>query len=152
PARYWRGCGDPCEQQGESYMRPGRVCGSVLSIALIGGWFATAAAQTQPPPPAVPKRPPAAAKEVQKAAPAVPAPAHAAQAPAAQAPATPSAPLPAAPDNGPSSTTAVYGDWVVRCGQQAGTRICEVAQTIYVQGQQTPIALIAIGREKQGDP
>src|SRR5262245_36692478 len=49
-------------------------------------------------------------------------------------------------------TTATYGDWVVRCSQPAGTHICEVVQTVYLQGQQTPFALIAIGREKQTEP
>jgi invasion protein IalB len=47
----------------------------------------------------------------------------------------------------PTFTTATYGDWVVRCQQQAGARTCEVAQTLYQQGQQNPIALIAITRE-----
>jgi invasion protein IalB len=58
----------------------------------------------------------------------------------------------AAGEDGPSATTAVYGDWVVRCNQQAQARVCEVAQTIFLQGQQNPIALIAIGREKDNDP
>jgi invasion protein IalB len=47
----------------------------------------------------------------------------------------------------PSFTTATYGDWVVRCRQQAETRSCEAAQTLYPQGQQNPIALVAITRE-----
>jgi invasion protein IalB len=47
----------------------------------------------------------------------------------------------------PSFTTATYGDWVFRCQQQAETRSCEVAQTLYQRGQQSPIALIAITRE-----
>ncbi|HEY7297095.1 MAG TPA: invasion associated locus B family protein [Xanthobacteraceae bacterium] len=58
----------------------------------------------------------------------------------------------AAAEAGPSATSAVYGDWVVRCSQQAKARVCEVAQSIYLQGQQNPIALIAIGREKDNDP
>jgi invasion protein IalB len=59
---------------------------------------------------------------------------------------------PGASESGPSATTAVYGDWVVRCSQQVQGRICEVAQPIYIQGQQNPIALIAIGREKANEP
>jgi invasion protein IalB len=55
-------------------------------------------------------------------------------------------------ENGPSATTAVYGDWLLRCNQQADVKMCEVAQTVYVQGQQNPVALVAIGREKQGQP
>jgi len=47
----------------------------------------------------------------------------------------------------PTFTTATYGDWVLRCQQQAQSRTCEVTQTLYQQGQQNPIALIAITRE-----
>jgi invasion protein IalB len=107
-------------------MYPNRVFGWLVVAALIAAPLTTAPAQT-PPPPA--KRPPATAAP--KDAPPKEAP-RAAQ--------------------GPSATTAVYGDWVVRCSQQAGTRTCEAAQTIFAQGQQDPIALIAIGREKQGAP
>ncbi len=62
------------------------------------------------------------------------------------------APPPAKADDGPSATTATYGDWVVRCTQQGPARNCEATQTIYVQGQQQPIALIALGREKPEEP
>jgi invasion protein IalB len=55
-------------------------------------------------------------------------------------------------ESAPSATTATYGDWVVRCAEQVGTRTCEAAQTIYAQGQQNPIALIAIGRDKEKSP
>ena len=56
----------------------------------------------------------------------------------------------------PQSTTATFGDWVLRCsradvGGQA-QRICEVAQTIVLQGQQAPVAELAIGRIKKTDP
>ncbi len=54
--------------------------------------------------------------------------------------------------NVPSMTTATYGDWVLRCSQPTGIHACEVAQTVYLQGQQTPFALIAIGREKPTEP
>jgi invasion protein IalB len=50
----------------------------------------------------------------------------------------------------PQETSATFGDWVVRCDriQQTGatTRICEVAESLVVRGQQAPIAQIAIGR------
>lgn len=50
----------------------------------------------------------------------------------------------------PGSTTASYGDWVLRC-QRIGegdkvARLCEVAQVIQVANQSAPIAQIAIGR------
>lgn len=60
----------------------------------------------------------------------------------------------------PASTTATYGSWVLRCVQlpqqgannpatakagRANTATCEVVQTIQVQGQQQPVAQIAIG-------
>ncbi|TFZ55611.1 invasion protein [Methylorubrum sp. Q1] len=55
---------------------------------------------------------------------------------------------PAVPSE-PGSTTATYGDWVLRCqrlgGETAG-RVCEVSQTIQAQGQTAPVAQIALGR------
>jgi invasion protein IalB len=121
-------------------MDPNRVLGWLVATVLIAAPLTTAPAQTPPPPAA--KRPPttAAPKEAPRTAP---------------SPATtpsPNAPAAGGIEEGPSATTAVYGDWVVRCSQQAGTRTCEAAQTIFAQGQQDPIALIAIGREKQGAP
>jgi invasion protein IalB len=63
---------------------------------------------------------------------------------------------PAAVSDEPTSTTASYGDWVVRCqraveGDKA-VKICEAAQSVQVQGQNGPIAEIAIGRLAGGDP
>lgn len=55
----------------------------------------------------------------------------------------------------PSLTTVVYGDWVLRCIKTAASTAasrCEVAQFIMVQGQQSPVAQIAVGRaETAGD-
>jgi len=71
----------------------------------------------------------------------------AAQPPPAAAPATP-----AAVSADPAQTTATYGDWVLRCvrpGNGAtGPRVCEVVQTMVVQGQTQPVAQIAIGNDK----
>jgi invasion protein IalB len=130
-------------------MYSNRVFGWLVATALIAAPLTTAPAQTPPAPPAPPaKRPPATA------APKDAAPKEAPR--AAPSPATTPAPnTPAAAGGvgeGPSATTAVYGDWVVRCSQQGGARTCEAAQTIFAQGQQNPIAVIAIGREKQGAP
>jgi invasion protein IalB len=72
----------------------------------------------------------------------------------AQAPASP--PLPVtkmaatAPlDGRPLQTTATYGDWVLRCAHTGevttGPQTCEVVQTLVLQGQQQPIAQVAIG-------
>ena len=66
------------------------------------------------------------------------------------APAPASKPAAAAPvSNEPTTTTASYGDWVLRCQkiEQAGLppRVCEVAQSVQLQGQTAPIAQIAIG-------
>lgn len=70
---------------------------------------------------------------------------------AAQAPA-PAPAVAAVPDR----TTASFADWTLRCerpGQIANApRVCEVAQSINVQGQQQPIAQIAIGRIQRTDP
>jgi invasion protein IalB len=50
----------------------------------------------------------------------------------------------------PGATTATFGDWVLNCRRlpegSKPARVCEVAQSIQVQGQQGPFARIAIGR------
>jgi invasion protein IalB len=56
----------------------------------------------------------------------------------------------------PSSTSASYGDWIMRC-QRLGDgadadRVCEAAQLIHAQDQQNPVAEVAIGRLKKTDP
>lgn len=64
-------------------------------------------------------------------------------------------PAPTPPAGGvsqPDNTTATYGDWLHRCQQGVGTRICEIVQTLQVQGQQGPVALIAIGRPVRTEP
>jgi invasion protein IalB len=53
---------------------------------------------------------------------------------------------------GPDMTTETYGDWILRCSKANDARRCEVSQTLVMQGQSAPIALIAFGREKKGDP
>jgi invasion protein IalB len=73
----------------------------------------------------------------------------------AQAPAP--APKPAAPVGAePQTTTATYGDWVLRCQRVGDTanKICELSLTIQGgQGQQqTPVAEIALGRAGKTDP
>lgn len=72
----------------------------------------------------------------------------------AQAKKAPAAPAgKAAPTNkGPDLTTETYGDWVLRCRKAAVAKSCEVSQTLVFQGQQRPIAIVAFGREKKGDP
>lgn len=56
----------------------------------------------------------------------------------------------------PSLTTASFGDWTLRCQRVTETtgtaRICEVAQILQAQGQQAPIAQVAIGRIANGQP
>lgn len=82
-------------------------------------------------------------------------PGSAAPAPAATAPAAAS-PAVAPVSTEPTTTTASFGDWVLRCQRlgegEAGPRICEVVQVTQVQGQKTPIAQIAIGRAAAGEP
>ncbi len=56
----------------------------------------------------------------------------------------------------PGTTSASYGDWVMRC-QRGGTaekpvRVCEAAQSMQVQGQAQPIAQLAVGRIGAGQP
>ncbi|KRD96354.1 invasion protein [Bosea sp. Root381] len=55
----------------------------------------------------------------------------------------------------PSVTTASFGDWTLRCQRldsAKAPRVCEVALVLQAQGQQTPIAQIAIGRMAAADP
>ncbi len=75
----------------------------------------------------------------------------------AQAPAPRPQPAPpAAPPSGsvsqPDTTTATYGDWVHRCQQGVGARICEIVQSVEQQGQRGPVALIALGRPVKAEP
>ena len=75
--------------------------------------------------------------------------------PADQKPASPpAAAAPAATE--PQTTTATYGDWVLRCvhtGDSASTtKICEVAETIRGGQNQAPMAEIALGRFNKVDP
>ena len=60
------------------------------------------------------------------------------------------APKPAPVSDEPAMTTATYADWTLRCQRvgegDAAQKVCEVAQTIQIQGQQAPIAQFAIGR------
>jgi invasion protein IalB len=63
------------------------------------------------------------------------------------APAKP--PAPATAD--PAQTTATYDDWVLRCvrtGDGKGPRACELVQTMVLQGQQQPVAQVALGYDK----
>mgnify|MGYP000843974520 CR=1 FL=1 len=68
---------------------------------------------------------------------------HAQQPKGAKVPAGSSVP------SSPERTAASFGDWILRCeapGTAQGRRICEVAQVMSAQGQNSPIAQVAIGR------
>lgn len=56
----------------------------------------------------------------------------------------------------PEVTTASFGDWIERCtvlrSGADSLRLCEVSQTIQVEGQSSPIAQVAVGRLKKSDP
>jgi invasion protein IalB len=84
-------------------------------------------------------------------APAPPKPASSAPAPASSAP----APAPAPVSSEPQSTTATFGDWVLRCNRTTVAnqpqRVCEVAQTLEAKGQGV-VAQIALGRLSGKDP
>ncbi|WP_332696434.1 invasion associated locus B family protein [Bosea sp. (in: a-proteobacteria)] len=74
--------------------------------------------------------------------------------PPAAASAPPAVPAPVSSE--PGATTASFGDWTLRCQRLhvdgKAARVCEVGQTIQVQGQAAPIAQVAIGRLKPADP
>jgi invasion protein IalB len=62
-----------------------------------------------------------------------------------QAPKEAPAPVGAAPER----TTASFGDWVLRCemGGTPARRLCEVAELITLQGQTSPTAQLALGKQ-----
>jgi invasion protein IalB len=78
-------------------------------------------------------------------------PKPAARPPSAEAPAPQTAPVGAEPQ----STTATFGDWVLRCVQgtapNQSQRLCEVAQTLEVKGEGV-VAEIALGRLGPKEP
>lgn len=59
-------------------------------------------------------------------------------------------PAPPAVSSDPQATSATYGDWVHVCHRQAasGERLCEISQSIQVQGQPAPIAQLAVSMPK----
>ncbi|UZF93431.1 invasion associated locus B family protein [Bosea sp. NBC_00550] len=77
-------------------------------------------------------------------------------------PAKPAAAPPAAPpsipavSSEPTVTTASFGDWTLRCQRivdaARAARVCEVAQVLQAQGQQAPLAQVALGRLANGEP
>lgn len=46
----------------------------------------------------------------------------------------------------PEITTASFGDWVLRCQKSGADKVCEVTQAITVEGQNGPVAQLAVGR------
>jgi invasion protein IalB len=58
--------------------------------------------------------------------------------------------------NEPESTTANFGDWTLRCSfvENAGQRVrlCEVIQSLTLQGQTSPFLQIALGRVSPKEP
>ena len=72
----------------------------------------------------------------------------------ATAPQPATSPPTAAPvSQDPDRTTAAFGDWLLRCERLAsGQRECDVIQTLALQGQAQPIALIAVSRPTRGQP
>lgn len=62
-------------------------------------------------------------------------------------------PAPAATPSDPDRTTATFGDWLLRCERSTeGQRLCEVSQTLVLQGQSQPIAAIAFSRPARNQP
>ncbi len=56
----------------------------------------------------------------------------------------------------PGTTSATYGDWVLRCVRSGPAdkkvKVCEVSQTLQLKGQTAPIAQIAFGKVTPTDP
>lgn len=53
----------------------------------------------------------------------------------------------------PDQTTANYSDWALRCVRngEGHARLCEVMQALGIQGQQQPVARVAIGSPEKPD-
>jgi len=79
-----------------------------------------------------------------------------AQTPSTPAPVTKVATAPTPIVGTPVQTTATYGDWVLRCARggegQTGPQTCEIVQTLVLQGQQQPIAQVAVGSIDKTSP
>lgn len=59
------------------------------------------------------------------------------------------------PITAPDTSTARFGDWVLRCTTVQSGKICELVQSLQLQnqaGQQVPFAMLAIGRLARGEP
>ena len=55
--------------------------------------------------------------------------------------------------NDPQLTTATFGDWIERCQRIAtGSKLCEVVETVQVEGQNAPLAQLAVGRADREGP
>lgn len=66
---------------------------------------------------------------------------------------------PAATDPSADVTTATFGDWQLRCrkppsaaGQPAAKPVCEVVQSVVIQGQSAPFAQLAFGKTAATEP
>ena len=60
-----------------------------------------------------------------------------------------------ASEPGADTTTAAFGDWLLRCRQVAAgqsARSCEVIQSVILQGQTAPFAQLSFGRLGQNEP
>jgi invasion protein IalB len=70
---------------------------------------------------------------------------------AAKDAAKPAAPAPVS--SVPERTTATFGDWIMRCeaGSSSAKRMCEVALILTAQGQNAPIAQVAVGKGTSTD-
>lgn len=68
------------------------------------------------------------------------------------------APAKQAAESAPDVTTASYGDWQMTCritnvgAGQPSRRICEVLQSVILQGQTAPFAQLGFGRMEPGSP
>jgi invasion protein IalB len=73
---------------------------------------------------------------------------------APNAPAEANRPAPVSAE--PETTTASYGDWLLRCQRAAGgassPRVCGIVQTVQAQGQQNPIMQISIAAPAAKEP
>ncbi len=109
-----------------------------VAMALVGS---LAFGQTTPPSSLKPSSPPSTTKPVTTAKPVAPAKAAAQAHPVS---------------NEPESTAAIFGDWTLRCSyvENAGQRmkLCEVIQSLTLQGQTNPFLQIAMGRISPKEP
>lgn len=69
--------------------------------------------------------------------------------------AQPAAQPQSAPSEAPQRTTATYNDWILQCEtntQPPHQKVCDMAQSTQIQGQNLPFSRVAVAHPQKGQP